>query len=1506
MSPTSDILPDLLTALTSARQGTTLELNEATLRATAAAPLLDLFAQQLQIPSFTLRDVELPVKVTGTEFVISGHDATVALEVTFAEAFGEVAIEALFHAQTITALKGKFPTLPGDFFSAIQVAGETAAVTVPGLDGPLTFSAPRYGVTGLAIPSSGLLTTSVAPRVDGLVSLATGTKKLLVVIETGTTGYRVAPLADAWTFGELGELMPGLDLFAVFPAIIGTGNLGLRTFSLTLYTYLKRGSVSFDVFNRLNPAEPLWSAADGKIELVDVLVTLDLEYSDDLMLSLPGTGSVLGNFLLGSTTLAVEIPSPGTGTWSLTAFPNADLPDLGDLATLLSDGSQFNEIMPADLAGIGGFELTYLRIAVNTEGKFSLEEFTFALASTKPWPLIPGVIELTSLRMTLTVDGTPSVAGMVTGALRLGDDEDDAEILVSFGRAVPYAPWRLDAVSAAIPLPSIGDLAQLAQGADLASMIKAGGLDRLRFVMTDLNFGMTIAPAALTNLGLTLQLANGDDPLVPVLDWEIISTDVLTLTLTQFSFGFQLAWGATVTKDVFGTFVINGLRFDVRFASQAGGNANTDGLIGEYSAQGAAGTVEVKALIDSISRAAAAYVPDGLEINLADAVLAYLNTDDKQKFLFAMDIAAEFPVSDLPLVGKALPADALVGVKNLKVVVASAPLSASDVAFINSMSAKPVLPMPAAASGVAIPQGFSMAAELEFGGLSVLLTSPPVPKPPSGQGHALARWPAAGPLAAEPAGDPVMWIPVQKTFGPVQIQQIGFSYRNGGIFVVSNMSLSVGGLEIDLIGIGIGSPIKDPELEFTIQGLAVSLSAGPVSILGGMIGKLDPPDFTGVLSVRTPELSLTAFAGYAEVGGYPSFFLYGVLDAPIGGPPAFFVTGIAAGVGFNRKLVIPDVSGVATFPLVAWAQGRGAPSMNPALPVAPQVAGALAKLAESGVVAPSVGDYWFAVGVRFTSFEIIQSFALLTVTLGTEVEIALLGLATLTLPPAGPEPVAEVQLALEVAFSPGKGLLAISGQLTDNSYVFSRQCRLTGGFAFYLWFTGVHAGETVVSLGGYNPSFTVPAYYPVVSRVGLNWQVVPELSITGELYFALTSNVVMAGGKLSAVWNSGPISAWFTYWADFLMTFAPFHYYVNGGIDLGARFTVDMDLFSVSTTIHVGVTVELWGPPFAGRATVDLSVISFTILFNDHAPDAATAIPWPEFVQQLLPADSGGRPLAGPKHAPAPAPQSPVVKLVVISGLVRELEPTHDGPVYLVTAETFQCAVLTVIPSKEMVFEPDPDPAEHGLQNIAYAPDAEQPAGSGGAVTEPNTDFGVGPAGIPPADFQPVLTLSLRSRTNSTVRAYRRFSNAPKALWENRKFDAHGVPVVDSATGLTQTTIPDALTGLTLIPYLDRPDRTLSVPLESLLFSLDVQEPFAWSPGVPPESDPFTDQTVVDTIANPDVAAVRGALLDALAGQGVTVNTTVDVSRLANAATTDLEAAPRLRLLGGPAAALRS
>ncbi len=338
---------------------------------------------------------------------------------------------------------------------------------------------------------------------------------------------------------------------------------------------------------------------------------------------------------------------------------------------------------------------------------------------------------------------------------------------------------------------------------------------------------------------------------------------------------------------------------------------------------------------------------------------------------------------------------------------------------------------------------------------------------------------------------------------------------------------------------------------------------------------------------------------------------------------------------------------------------------------------------------------WLAAGVRFTSFEMVKSFALLTVAFGTHTEIALLGESSISVPvPAAGEtvtPVAQADMVVMVDISPSNGQLAVCAQLTAQSYVLDPAAHLTGGFAFYAWFApSAQPGDFVVTLGGYNPYFTPPSYYPQeVPRVGLSWQLPGGLSVTGGLYFALTPSVLMAGGYLRATWQSGDISAWFDAQADFLMRFKPFSYAVAVSIGIGASFTVNLALTTLRITIYAGVNLVLWGPPFGGTAQVHLSVISFTIGFGSTQPDQPPAVDWAGFRQSFLPPANGAErdgawrgPLAavGPGAAPAPTPTDSLITVSVARGLLSTVR-TGNAPVWIVSPAALQIVVTTQVPS---------------------------------------------------------------------------------------------------------------------------------------------------------------------------------------------------------------------------------
>src|SRR6201988_1073202 len=100
-------------------------------------------------------------------------------------------------------------------------------------------------------------------------------------------------------------------------------------------------------------------------------------------------------------------------------------------------------------------------------------------------------------------------------------------------------------------------------------------------------------------------------------------------------------------------------------------------------------------------------------------------------------------------------------------------------------------------------------------------------------------------------------------------------------------------------------------------------------------------------------------------------------------------------------------------------------------------------------------------------------------------------------------PVAYIEVNLIPSYRPSTGLLAVDGKLSPASFIYGGFCKLTGGFAFYAWFSGENQGNFVVSVGGYHPAFTKPDIYPAVPRLGMDFALGP-FRVTGQAYFALT------------------------------------------------------------------------------------------------------------------------------------------------------------------------------------------------------------------------------------------------------------------------------------------------------------------------------------------------------------------------------------------------------------------
>ena len=778
-----------------------------------------------------------------------------------------------------------------------------------------------------------------------------------------------------------------------------------------------------------------------------------------------------------------------------------------------------------------------------------------------------------------------------------------------------------------------------------------------------------------------------------------------------------------------------------------------------------------------------------------------------------------------------------------------------------------------------------------------------------------------------PTTDPI-WFNVEKAFGPVSLQKLGVAWADTErtLSWLVDGGVALGGLTLDLEQLSITFPVTDfASTRLGLKGIEVGFNGGGIEISGGFI-EIDSDDgveYDGQAFIKVASFTLSALGGYgvSKADNHSSLFVFLLIDIPLGGPPIFFVNGLAGGFGYNRDLKLPTIDDLPSYPLVQGAMG-GSGADNP-FQGKKDPASALQVLADD--IRPSYGQDWLAAGVRFASFEVVQSFVLLTVKFGTTFEIDLLGLSQASVPPGAPDPIANVELALLATFAPDRGFIGLSAKLTDRSYVFSKSCHLTGGFAFYLWFkddpvSDAPAGQFVVTLGGYHPFFIPPKYFPDEPRLGLDWKVSDALSISGGLYFALTPGAVMAGGYLNALFDAGIVRAWFKAHADFLLGWKPFYYQIGVGIDLGCTIRLPILICTIVITIEVGVDLELWGPPFGGTIVVHLLFISFTIPFGSSSP-APLPIPWDEFTTSFLPAahpaststeskDVARRTFAAAADASTPDQADPhqvVCSVRIGGGLLKDLSDDPSiGIDWVVDPLHIELVVSTVIPAKQI--------------------DLITKAGSTTTSLTPHDtviEFGVGPMAVPAESFSSTLQITVDRLVEGkpdpaydfahfgealgthewTLASEPILRNAPKATWDTTAAFNRDVSVLNSGPLLLAST----LQGVTLSAAEGDVDATPPIPLETLQAAGDPPTAsFRWSSPQIAADNPFAAKqaeamsVLKETVAAADVVNVRDHMIQELARRGVPVTATASVSELAAHADAVLLADPVLCPLGAP------
>ncbi|MEL6152751.1 MAG: DUF6603 domain-containing protein, partial [Bacteroidota bacterium] len=301
----------------------------------------------------------------------------------------------------------------------------------------------------------------------------------------------------------------------------------------------------------------------------------------------------------------------------------------------------------------------------------------------------------------------------------------------------------------------------------------------------------------------------------------------------------------------------------------------------------------------------------------------------------------------------------------------------------------------------------------------------------------------------------------------------------------------------------------------------------------------------------------------------------------------------------------------------------------------------------------------------------------------------------------------------------------------------------------------------------------------------------------------------------------------------------PYHYDISIGENFGVSLQVHFLFVNTQITAHIGADLHIWGPEFTGTADIHLWIVSFTIHFGSGSSQNSQAIQWVEFKQSFLGAND---------------------KICSISIASGSRKTAQDSTV--VDSEHFSFITNSLIPSKEV----------------------RLPTEIHGDISELNKKFGVGMVCVDNDKFTSTHQISFK-KDNQPYKGqnlvFEPITQAvSKSLWQNISTTAD---LTSQAVTSGTNTIDNVLVGYTIYPQVQKPDKTLPVALQNLLYSIGYSAAVIAYPKqkAVPTSDSFdqskTLNKIHDTISKNDV---RSHYLTILQASHFDIGTSVDVQPL--------------------------
>ncbi|MEU6708562.1 DUF6603 domain-containing protein [Streptomyces wuyuanensis] len=643
----------------------------------------------------------------------------------------------------------------------------------------------------------------------------------------------------------------------------------------------------------------------------------------------------------------------------------------------------------------------------------------------------------------------------------------------------------------------------------------------------------------------------------------------------------------------------------------------------------------------------------------------------------------------IPLLDSLTPAGANIGIDDLTVGFNAKKLEDADVDKLRELVKDVVLPDSADKRWQA--EGPFLAAKVQVGSASQLLIfapspspspSPPPPKTaayegiaglPGSMGEGQLAHVAGGTEAVATGGssnEAVAWWNVDRTVGPVHVGRVGVGYEAKSVLLLADVDVGGGGFRFGTKGLGTTIPIGDPKHPaLHLDGLSLGYNRAPLTIAGEFV-RQDIEGYSlavgGMAVIGTPAASVTALGFYAQPQqGDPSLFVFGMLDLSKKsvGSGIFRLEKIAAGFGLHSQVRTPTLAEVGTFPFVDMLS-KGYAQRDPL--------DELTNLLNKKWVTPARGEMWLAAGLEALIYELVDINAVAIVQFGDEIVAGLYGQASAQFPKHPAKACAVLAMDVRAEYRSSTDTLEIDAALANGSFVLDPACRLTGGAAVRLWFgRSAHPGEFVVTIGGYNPNFVVPEYYPRPGRLGFDWRMPGGIHAWGNCYAALTPHAFMAGLKAGLSGDWGPASIDAEVYADALIEWDPLYFKV----EWGGNIRGSIGPFSA----ELGADGTVWGPPVGGNARVKIIKWHINVDFGASDPKGRTPLKAKEFRDRMLP--GGTRPGAGSADGTAPGENSKVVTVAATQGLLPAPTGNEDpAAVWAFGVGSFALQVTSAVP----------------------------------------------------------------------------------------------------------------------------------------------------------------------------------------------------------------------------------